>query len=197
VASGYDIAGLERMILTSAAYGRSWRAWGNNAADRNQFARAPVRPLPPEALVDAVDAVLETRSDFGPNVPPGTPAVALATNQFGSGNTGEVLALLGRGDRKSLCDCDRAAGPTLRQPLYLATRAGVAAAEGRLARLLGEGREPGAIIEEFYLAALARLPDEEERAVAREHVAQAADARAALADVVWALVNTREFCTNH
>jgi hypothetical protein len=197
VASGYDIARLERLILSSAAYGRSSRAAGNNAADRNQFARAAVRPLPPEVLVDAVDAVLETRSDFGPNVPPGTPAVGLAANQFGSGNAGEVLTLLGRGDRQSLCDCDRATGPTLRQPLYLAMRAGVAAGEGRLARLLAEGHAPGAIVEEFYLAALGRPPDEEERAVALGHLAQAADARAALEDVVWALVNTREFCTNH
>jgi hypothetical protein len=197
VSSGYDIVHIERLVLSSAAYGRSWRATGNNGAETDQLARWPVRPLPVEALLDAVDSALETRQSYGSDVPAGARAVELAPNRFSDKNVDDTLQLLGRGDRKSLCECDRAAGPTLRQPVFLMTQPNEFAAEGRLARLLGAEANPDDIITEFYLATVSRLADDEERAFAHEHIAAAPDVAAGLADLVWALVNTREFCTNH
>ncbi len=197
VASGYDIMELERLILSSAAYGRSWRAAGNNAADKQWLARWPIRPLAAEVLVDAVDDVLETRTAFGADAPPGIRAAELATNRLADKQLEELLVMLGRGDRKSLCDCDRAPRLTLRQPLYLQTRNDMLADEGRLARLLRAGQSPAAIVEEFYLAALSRVPTSNELTTALKHVAAMPDARAGLADVVWSLVNSRQFSTNH
>jgi hypothetical protein len=196
-ASGYDIVELERWILSSAAYGRSWRASGNNAADRQQFARWPVRSLPAEVLLDAVDAALETRRDFGPDVPVGTYAIELAPNRFTDKGVDELLQVLGRGDRKSLCECDRNTGPSLRPPIFLMSRPDVLDAGGRLTRLLREERDVEAILTECYLATLSREPDEAERVFALDHVARAPQPSAGLADIVWALINTREFSTNH
>jgi hypothetical protein len=197
VSSGYDIVQLERLVLSSAAYGRSWHAAGNNAADRQQFARWQVRPLPAEVLLDAVDAALETRTDFGPDVPVGTQAIELAPNRFTDKSVDELLQVLGRGDRKSLCECDRTTSPSLRRPIFLMSRPDGLDASGRLSRLLREGREVEAILTELYLATLSRRPDEAERAFALEHIAGAPQPSAGLADIVWALVNTREFSTNH
>jgi hypothetical protein len=197
VSSGYDIVHLERLILSSAAYGRSWHAAGNNADDRLQFARWQVRPLPAEVLLDAVDVALETRTNYGPDAPPGTSAVELAPNLFTDKNIDELLKVLGRGDRKSLCECDRTSTSSLRSQIFLMTRPDVLHAGGRLSRLRHEGIAIEAMVTEFYLATLCRPPDEAEASFALEHIAKASDPSAGLADIVWGLLNTREFCTNH
>ena len=65
--------------------------------------------------------------------------------------------------------------------------------DNRLGRLLKEGKSNRAILEEFYLAALSRLPAPAE---ARELLAQVearADRRAAWEDVVWGLLNSKSF----
>ena len=124
-------------------------------------------------------------------------AIELAPNRFTDKNVDELLQVLGRGDRESFCDCDRTTAPSLRQPIFLMSQPDVLAAGGRLSRLLRAGREVEAILTEFYLATLSRLPDEGERAFALEHVASGAQPSAGLADIVWALLNTREFSTNH
>jgi len=68
---------------------------------------------------------------------------------------------------------------------------------GRLARLLAENRPNDSLVEELYLAILSRRPDDEERDFSLGHVGSANDRAEALTDIVWALLNTREFVTNH
>ena len=48
-----------------------------------------------------------------------------------------------------------------------------------------------------FLATLSRLPDRGERQAALEHLAAAGDRKKGYLDVVWALINTREFILNH
>lgn len=199
VFSGFDILQLERMILTSNAYQRSTRTAGNNAADSRNHARAEVRALPAEALIDALNAALETTDDFGPDVPAGSTAYEVAPNRLSGANFNAIFRVLGRGDRHSLCECDRATGPSIRQPIFMMSDPLVLAkiAEGRLARLIDDGNDDREIISEMYLAALSRFPDDDELAFLQEQVSSAGDRRAALADIVWAILNTREFSTNH
>ena len=199
VKSRFDIAHLERLILSSRAYQRSAAPEGNNAADQHNLARAPVRPLLAEALLDSLNAVLEAEDDFGVDVPPGSQAIELAPNRFADPQVNELFRILGRGDRKSLCECDRTTGPTLRQSLLLMSHPRVLdkIRSGRLARLLREQKSDDEIVEEFYLATLSRLPDAAERGFARDHIAASDERAEALFDLVWALINTREFITNH
>jgi hypothetical protein len=199
VTSGYDIAHLERLILSSQAYQRSAAPTGNNAADQHRLARAPVRPLLAETLVDSLNAALEATDDFGADVPAGSQAIELAPNRFADPQVNELFRVLGRGDRKSLCDCDRLTGPTLRQPLLLMSDPRVLAKirGGRLARLLREQKPDEQIVEEFYLATLSRWPEADEREFMLDHVAASEDRAEGLFDIVWALVNSREFLTNH
>jgi hypothetical protein len=199
VRSGYDVAHIERHILSSATYQRSCLVSGNNASDHHNLARAPIRPLPAEVVLDALNAALEGSDDFGPDVPAGSHAVELAPNRFADPSISNLLRMLGRGDRKSLCECDRAASPTLRQPIFLMADPRVLdkIRGGRLSRLLAANRDDTEIVEELYLATLSRPPDDDERRFALHHVSQSADRRAGLTDVVWALVNTREFIANH
>jgi hypothetical protein len=196
---GYDIAHIERLILSSDAYQRSSLPAGNNAAYPHGLARAQVRPLLAESLLDALNAALETAEDFGTDAPPGSQAIELAPNRFSDPRINEMFRILGRGDRRSLCDCDRPAGPTIRQPIFLMSdpRIQEKIRGSRLARLLAENKSDDQIITEFYLATLSRYPDPSEREFALAHVASCPDRATAHTDLVWALINSREFITNH
>ena len=69
--------------------------------------------------------------------------------------------------------------------------------KGRLKELLEQKKPDEALIEELFLATLSRLPDENENRAALEHVQKSADRKKAYVDMLWALLNTREFIVNH
>lgn len=53
------------------------------------------------------------------------------------------------------------------------------------------------VIEEAYLRTLSRRPTESESAVATQFITQSSDQLSGLRDVMWALLNTKEFIVNH
>lgn len=53
------------------------------------------------------------------------------------------------------------------------------------------------IVEEAYLRTLSRFPTEQERTVAATYLASASDLAAGARDLLWTLVNTKEFIVNH
>lgn len=57
--------------------------------------------------------------------------------------------------------------------------------------------EPEAVVREAYLRTLSRLPTEAEAARARNHLEAAGEPATGLRDLLWALLNTKEFITNH
>jgi hypothetical protein len=73
----------------------------------------------------------------------------------------------------------------------------VADATGRVARMSKDKVAPGAIVEELYLASLARMPDPSEKKSAVDAMAQATTLREGAEDLLWALLNCREFQFNH
>jgi hypothetical protein len=64
-------------------------------------------------------------------------------------------------------------------------------------QLLDEGKTPEAVTSELYLRCLSRPPTDEESKAIGEQLAGNADRQAALEDVFWALLNSREFIFNH
>jgi hypothetical protein len=68
---------------------------------------------------------------------------------------------------------------------------------GRLATLLKAAKADSVVIEELYLAAFGRQPRPEELKVAQNYIATQRDRRAALEDLFWALLNSKEFLFNH
>ncbi|MGE0761493.1 MAG: hypothetical protein AB7O38_31050, partial [Pirellulaceae bacterium] len=70
---------------------------------------------------------------------------------------------------------------------------------GRAASFAGEkGRDHAAKIRDLYLLAFARAPLPEEASVALAHIEKHKDdPKRAYEDIVWALVNTKEFLFNH
>jgi hypothetical protein len=69
--------------------------------------------------------------------------------------------------------------------------------KGRLQTLLDVEKPDQAIVEELFLATLSRFPGENERRAAIDHVNETGHRKKAFVDMLWALINTREFIVNH
>ena len=68
---------------------------------------------------------------------------------------------------------------------------------GYVTHALQQFSDDGALVEELYLRTLTRFPDAEELAAARNAIKKAKDRRQGAEDVLWALLNTKEFLYNH
>jgi hypothetical protein len=95
------------------------------------------------------------------------------------------------------CECERSDDATLNQAFQLITgpllNKMLAEPDNRIGRLLNAGASDEEIVEELYIAALCRPPSEKERTGALALVAKAKDRRKAFEDVLWGLVNAKEF----
>jgi hypothetical protein len=68
---------------------------------------------------------------------------------------------------------------------------------GRLKELLADKRSDAEKVRDLYLVALSREPMKEEAEVVLVHIKKKGDPQAAYEDVLWALINTKEFLFNH
>jgi hypothetical protein len=197
-AHGYDIRRLERTLLSSRTYQLSSRPSAGNARDRGNYARAPVRRLLAEVVVDVLNSALGVTEDLGPDAPPGGHAIEVASNRVRAPGLARVFRVFGRPARTATCDCERPAEPALPQTLFLMTDPDLLRKinAGRLGKLLAEKRSDEEVIEELFLATLSRFPAAAERRAAQQHL-RGADRRSAFVDMLWALINTREFILNH
>jgi hypothetical protein len=196
VSGGFRLRPLVALIMTSQAYQLGPEPNATNADDEANFARAAVRLLPAETLLDALGQALGKPSTF-PNAPGGLRATQLAGARMG----GTFLKAFGKPDRLLTCECERSESTTLAQAFQLvngeAVRAMLEAPDNRIGRLLGSGASDDAILDELTLAALSRRPNASERAGFLAHVRQAKDRRRAWEDVAWAIVNSKEFLLRH
>jgi hypothetical protein len=156
-----------------------------------------------EVVVDVLNSALGASESFKGDAPAGSKAIEVAANKVTDGNLAYLFRIFGRPPRTSTCDCERAAEPALPQTLFLMTDTNLQnkITGGRLKNLLDPKAKltDEAVVEELFLATLTRFPTATEKAAALGHVqAKAGNARqAAYVDLVWALINTREFILNH
>jgi hypothetical protein len=152
-----------------------------------------------EAVLDVLNDALGATENFGPDAPGESRAVEVATNRVQSSHAARVFRVFGRPGRASTCDCERPSGPALPQTLFLMTDSTLLKklTGGRLEKLLNAKMADARIVDELFLATLTRLPDSDEKKAALERVSAAANREAGLTDVLWALINTREFILNH
>jgi hypothetical protein len=151
-------------------------------------------------VVDVLNTALGVTESFGPEVPPGIRAIEIAPSRLQQNqNVTNMFRLFGRPTRAATCDCERPAEPALPQTLFLMTDPVLLKkiADGRLKELLSAKKSDAAVIEDLFLATLSRLPDAREKARLLEYVQGRPNREAGFVDVVWALINTREFILNH
>jgi hypothetical protein len=202
VAHRFDLRHLVRTIMASRTYQLSAVPNDTNREDETNFSHALVRPLQAEQLLDALAEVTGVPAEF-PGQPPGLRAGQLPGVRGPGGRRQQAtpgerfLRSFGKPDRLLSCDCERTDDPTLGQALQLITgemlNGMLSRRDNRIGKLLAAGRSDREIVEEFYLAALTRPPTEHERAAAESLLHRGKDRRAALEDLVWGLVNAKEF----
>jgi len=192
--SKFDLKQLVRTICTSQVYRLSAVPNAFNADDRQNFSRYLPKRLNAEVLLDAIDDVTLTRTTFK-GVPAGTRAVQLPDNQVES----YFLSVFGRPDAASACECERTSDASLAQCLHMFNSAELLAKTSgtRAKQLAGDKRPHDEKLRELYWTALAREPSKEELANLLAHLEKKGDAQSGYEDIIWALVNTKEFLFNH
>lgn len=189
VDSGFDVKFLLRAILLSETYQRSSVVGDPAQKDVRLYARFPVQALTPEQLFDSLSVVVGTGLE-GPGgmylQNPGS-----ARRQFV-----DSFALSGRKTEHST---------TIIQALTLMNGALVGEAttleSSRTLAAIVElpGLTQDQRIESLYLAALSRRPSVDELRRANRHIdaAPAEKTKERYGDLLWALLNSVEFRTNH
>jgi Protein of unknown function (DUF1549)/Protein of unknown function (DUF1553) len=200
---GFDQKHLIRAIMNSRTYQLSASPNDTNADDENNFSHTLIRSLPAEALLDALAQVTGTNVIFEgheeikragqlPSLP-----VLRRGKQAQNGSTYRFLRLFGKPERLLSCDCERSDSTTVAQALNLIAgdivNKAIEQRDNRLGKLLKDNRANADILEEIYLACLCRAPTQAEITTILPNVERAANRREAWEDVLWGLVNAKEF----
>jgi hypothetical protein len=198
VAHKLDLKHLLRTIFNSRAYQLSSTVTPGNAADTANVyhARYTVKRLTAEQLADALDFATGTREKYA-GLPLGTRAIQLPDTRVKS----FLLDVFGRPARSITCECERTTQPNIAQALHLLNgdflNKKIIAPTGRIETLLKAKAETPALVEELYLVTLSRPPRSEELTKAQEWITSAATPRDGAQDLLWVLLNSREFLFNH
>jgi hypothetical protein len=210
ISSGFDLKSLIREITRSSAYQLSAKPNNYNVVDRQNYSRYYPRRMQAEVLLDSIDFLTGAKTAFA-NLPPGTRAIALPDNSYNRAS--QLLQVFGRPNSLSVCECERVQSSSLAQSLHLINsseiKSKLAVGGGRAARLATADVPDEDKISELYLAAFSRKPRPEEMATAiaylNEPLTDAAGkaiststaARGNFQDLIWALMNSKEFLFNH
>ncbi len=196
VAADYDPRALVREICASRAYQRSAEPTPANAHDQDNHARARVRRLRAETLLDAICQVTDD-----PEKHRGLPLGARAVQIADGATTNHFLRVFGRSERKSVCACESTTDPSLSQALHLLNGQSVhdkIRKGGLVEARLAEGTAPLDVARALFVRCLVREADAAElRLVEEELAVEGADPREVLEDLFWSLLNSREFQFQH
>jgi hypothetical protein len=210
IRSGFDLKDLIRVITQSNTYQLSAAPNENNKIDQQNYSRFYPKHLSAEVLLDAIDRLTGAQTSFA-DLPMGTHAVALPDNSYNKSS--QFLTVFGRPDGASSCECERVDSPSLAQSMLLMNASGIkqklSTSSGR-ADVLSRSKLPvEENIREIYLTAFSRLPEPEELQTVESFLAkprlnakgEPLDAQTSLRqryeDLLWAILNTKEFLYNH
>jgi hypothetical protein len=198
----FSLKQLVKTIVKSRTYQLSSTPNEFNKHDKQNYARYYPRRRSAEVLFDAVNLVAGAPAAFN-----GLPsdkhapnrAIMLPDESFPS----YFLDVFGRPQRISACECERVSEANLAQALHLLNSDEV---QGKLSRGGGRAdvmsgakdtRPDAEKVDELFLWAFSRKPTDEQRKVALAHIAKhATNKKVAYENILWALLNTKEFIFN-
>jgi hypothetical protein len=227
VARSYDMKWLHRTITTSRTYQLSWKPNDTNRADLRNFSHAMIRRLPAEVTIDAIlqatanDAQLQKWSSDTARR-----KIAQHPKSIQTRGIDYSLLVFGKPLRSTNCDCERQGQPTLLQSLYVrndnemlgwlersdgwlvetAKQAGetlsretlpAKASSKPVERKVIEDSALDDLIQQAYQRSVSRSATQDELNKSRAHVKTSENTVEGLRDLMWVLLNTQEFLTNH
>ena len=195
VENGYDMRWLHREIVSSETYQRSWVPSANNADDKHNFSRTVPRRLPAEVVYDAVKQSLAATDQSS--------SVRTDLTRRASGHLSMRLAgtyamqVFGKPDRAVNCDCERDNQPTLLQSVFLQNDPLIQQRleqSGWLAEVeADEATDVKQLVRQAWLRTVNRPPTARESERGIRHVTSAQSQIDGLRDLMWALMNTKEY----
>ncbi|MFO1489948.1 MAG: DUF1553 domain-containing protein [Kiritimatiellia bacterium] len=200
----FDARHVMRLILNSETYQRSAIPLDANRADVAHFSHYPVRRLDAEVLIDAINQVTGTRETYSSEIPepftyipPSHRAAALGDGSI----TSPFLDMFGRPPRDTGLVSERSNEVSDTQILHLLNSTHIQQkieSGPAIQALQNSKKEVPTLIDEIYLSLLSRHPSDEDRTTAVAHFKDGGRKRhEAVNDLVWALLNSREFLFRH
>ena len=197
-ANGYRLKPLHRLILNSRTYQLTSKAVSAGPLDPTLFARYVPRRLQAEVLLDALGQVTGIPHAFD-----GYPEATSAKDIYVPDGPDYFLVTFGLPRRDIMKE--RVQSPTLSQALHLmngeSVREKVEAEENILGELLGQHQDDGEVLAGIYERAYARPPTEADMSRFTGFLASERSAgrsrRRAFENVLWAVLNSKEFQLNH
>ena len=190
----YDLRRIVRDICTSRSYQLTTRPNATNELDERNFAKATIRRMRAEVMLDCINQVTETKDRFK-GLPLGARAVEVADGK----TTNYFLTTFGRRDREVICAREEV-GPTLSQALHLINGETVdnkIIEGGVVKRLLAANMGPRDVATDLYLRCFGRLPSDDELNKLEKHWGVTEEQPKVFSDVFWGLLNAKEFMFNH
>ncbi|WP_417847220.1 DUF1549 domain-containing protein [Thalassoglobus sp.] len=192
----YDLKVFTRTLLNSRLYQLSSATKPSNANDLQNFSHAAYKTLPAEVLLDAICQSTGVNEKYN-GWPDGYRAIQIWDNRMPS----YFFRIFGRPVRATVCECERSNQPSISQAMHLLNSPEIAEKIGHrhgTARRLAASFSPNEIVDELYLMTLSRFPTDAERDLMRQAFEESKnDHFAATEDVLWALLNSKEFVFNH
>jgi len=134
-----------------------------------------------------------------PSLLPGAPGAGAAAR--GGGDVVRFLDTFGKPRREAVCECERSSDGNIGQALALLNgnevNQKIAAPNGRVQQLIRRDAPDAQVVEELYLAALGRKPNPQEQDEASSLIRSSKSHREGVEDLMWSLLNSREFLFNH
>lgn len=201
--SGYDMKWLHRQITTSETYQRSWVPNETNRNDRRNFSRTIPRRIPAEVVYDAMKQATAATHQLD--------EVRTNLRRRASGHLSMRMAgtyamkVFGKPDRSINCDCERVNEPTLLQAIFTQNdplvRMRIADSgwiiEIEEAAADGKQLDAQMLVNQVWLRTVGRYPGDEESRYALKHLSSSSSTADGIADLMWAMINTKEFLLNH
>lgn len=201
----YDVRQLFRVILNSRTYQQSSIPQSKDPKAEALFAYYPVRRLDAEVLIDALcwlGGPGEGYSSPIPEpftfIPDGQRTIALADGSISS----TFLELFGRPTRDTGLESERNNQPNESQRMHLLNSTHIQRKIERSERLRklmqASKRNPNELVRLIYMTVLSRPPAPDELNTAQTYFnTRGLNLKQAEEDLVWALVNTKEFLYRH
>ncbi len=189
VKSGFDTRHLMRRIVTSQTYQRTGVPNASNKTDDQNFSHAIPRRVPAEALLDS----LVQATAISEGLPNGFRAA-----QLPDASTENIfLRLFGKPQRMDACECERDNGSNMLQALHFLNGKSILGRvrnpAARPALLLAKKTTNEELVKEIYLWSLARHPNVKELELGLDFLKASEDLAAAAQDLMWALLNSKDF----
>ena len=196
--SGFDLKELIRTICKSKTYQFTSLPNEYNLKDKQNFSRYYPKRLTAEVLYDAFHQVTGTTQGYS-GQPAGTRATQLPDPTIGP----YFLKVFGQPQGDTACECERSQEANLAQSLHLLNsqevQSKIGSGSGRAVLFARDKeREHEDKVRELYRWVYSREPEADELQVALNHIAKHKEnVQPAYEDIVWALINTKEFLFNH